>query len=99
MDYLARDQKRTFAGSAEIQQEKLIEDARVCLVDCGHSGSRHMEICYPEKLVDQVTAFFNNRFHMFSTVYNHKNTVSGKFSSKNPSVHFNSIPTNKLCRL
>jgi HD superfamily phosphohydrolase len=87
IDYFARDQRRAFRESGEIDKI-ILEEAVVAKAQCtlGPSecwrckvdGKRgmHLMICYPEKLVVNTMEFFNRRLDLHSKIYQHKTVAS-----------------------
>jgi deoxynucleoside triphosphate triphosphohydrolase SAMHD1 len=88
IDYLARDYRRAFRGSGEIDF-RLIEEAVVAWGKCPHPDKcfnckgqlpqHHLMICYPEKCAEMCVAFFHHRFKLHATVYSHKTTNASTF--------------------
>jgi HD superfamily phosphohydrolase len=88
MDYFARDTRRVFRGSGEIDF-RLIEEAVVAWGDCpqphecfrckGGMPQKHLMICYPDKCVEMCAGFFHRRFKLHATVYRHKTTQASTF--------------------
>lgn len=88
IDYFARDHRRAFRGSGEIDF-RLIEEAVVAWGLCPRPDicfycnkgfpQQHLMICYPEKCAEMCVAFFHLRFKLHSTVYTHKTTQASTF--------------------
>jgi HD superfamily phosphohydrolase len=88
IDYFARDYRRAFRGSGEIDF-RLIEEAVVAWGTCPRPDKcfyckpaipqQHLMICYPEKCAEMCVAFFHERFKLHSTVYTHKTTQASTF--------------------
>ena len=86
MDYFARDQRRALGTSGDVQL-RVIEEAIVCWSPCPKPEKchrcrtepevgkrRHLMICFPVKLGDQVMQFFKIRFTLHNDVYKAKKT-------------------------
>lgn len=88
IDYFARDDRRAFRGSGQIDV-RLIDEVTVSWGVCSRPGKcfrcqeanprQHMMICYPEKLAEGVARFFHNRMRLHSSVYTHKTTQASTF--------------------
>ena len=93
IDYFARDQRRAFRDSGEIET-LMIDEAVVtwakctkepgkCLRCCQNQHStkagKHLMICYPEKMVIPCVSFFKLRHELHSKVYTHKTVVSAGY--------------------
>ena len=88
IDYFARDYRRAFRGSGEIDF-RLIEEAVVAWGICPRPDKcfycndrypqQHLMICYPEKCAEMCVSFFHHRFKLHSTVYTHKTTQASTF--------------------
>lgn len=86
MDYFARDQRRALGTAGEIQL-RVIEEAVVCWADCPKPDKchrcrcelrqdrrKHVMICFPAKLGEQIMQFFKIRFKLHCEIYKAKKT-------------------------
>ena len=90
IDYFARDQRRALGTSGDVQL-RVIEEAIVCWATCPKPDKcyrcqvsppekrRHMMICYPVKLGEQIMQFFKVRFKLHNDVYKAKKTQAVTF--------------------
>lgn len=87
IDYFARDVRRCFGESGEVDKV-FIKEARVCWGKCTKVGEdcrcrlqtlntgHHLMICYPEKTVNAALVFFKRRFELHEKIYQHKTVLS-----------------------
>ena len=84
MDYFARDQRRAFGTSGEVNV-RMIDDVCVAwgqctapLGKCIHCQSfrnpekKHLMICYAEKIENSAINFFKERLNLHESIYRHK---------------------------
>lgn len=85
LDYFARDQRRALRQAGEIYHP-MIEGALVAWGECPApnkcrrgwccaTDSKHLMVCYPEKMKETCSEVFKKRFELHSKIYKHK-TVS-----------------------
>lgn len=90
IDYYARDERGALAVEGGID-ERMITEACVawgsctqpnkcfqCRRDKNKNGGRHLMICYPEKMTQNVMDFFNRRKTMHEKVYQHKTVCAAQ---------------------
>jgi HD superfamily phosphohydrolase len=88
VDYYARDKRRAFRGSGEVDNV-MIEEAVVAWAECtdphkcvrcqqklSSKPGMHLMICYPEKTVKSAITFFRERFELHTFIYKHKTGVA-----------------------